>query len=154
MMNIKLVVYEDRYHEDLKRLSYEWLIKYELLEPEDEKILNNPKEVVLDNGGSIIFAKSKDEVVGTASIIKIDKVTFELAKLAVAEKYRGLKIGKLLIERCLADAKQRGAEKIILYSNHKLTSALELYKKLDFIEVPHVNNKYMESDIKMELQLK
>ena len=42
---IKIVEYEERYRDDFKRLSYEWLEKYVSVEPEDEKILNNPKEI-------------------------------------------------------------------------------------------------------------
>lgn len=63
MEEIKIVEFEEKYHDDLKRLSYEWLEKYVSIEPEDEKILNNPKEVVLDKGGDIFFAKYGEEVV-------------------------------------------------------------------------------------------
>lgn len=151
--HIIIVEYEEKYHKDLKRLSYEWLEKYVSVEPEDEKILNNPKEVILDKGGFIFFAKYNKEIVGTVSLIKVDLNTFELAKLAVTEKYQGLKIGKMLMEKCLYVAKQNNSNKIILYTNHILTSAIELYKKVGFKEIPLVNNKYMESDIKMELTL-
>ena len=81
------------------------------------------------------------------------KIVFEIAKLAVTEKYQGLKIGRMLMEKCLYVGKQKGAKRIILYTNHKLTSAIELYKKFNFIEIPLVNNKYIESDLKMEFNL-
>lgn len=152
-MEVEIVEYDDKYHEDLKRLSYEWLEKYVSVEPEDERILNNPREVVLDKGGFIFFAKYGEEIVGTVSLIKVDESTFELAKLAVTEKYQGLRIGKLLMGKCLVIAKEKGAIKIILYTNHVLASAIELYKKFDFQEIPLINNKYIESDLKMELSL-
>ncbi len=153
MKEIKIVEYEEKYHSDFKRLSYEWLEKYVSVEPEDEKILNNPKEVILSKGGFIFFAKYNEEIVGTASLIKVDEDIFELAKLAVTEKYQGLKIGKMLIEKCLYVAKQKNAKKVILFTNHILISAIELYKKFGFKEVPIVNNKYIESDLKMELKV-
>ena len=153
MKKIIIVGFDEKYHDDLKRLSYEWLEKYLLLEPEDIRILNNPKEVVLDKGGYIFLAKYGEEAVGTVSLIKIDEDAFEIAKLAVTEKYQGLKIGTLLMEKCLYVGKQMGAKKIILYTNHKLISAIELYKKFDFKEIPLVNNKYVESDMKMEFNL-
>lgn len=153
MNKIKIVEFEEKYHDDLKRLSYEWLEKYVSVEPEDEKILNNPKEVVLDNGGFIFFAKYDEAVVGTVSLIRVDENTFELAKLAVTEKYQGLEIGKMLMEKCLYVAKQENVKRIILYTNHILISAIALYKKFDFMETPLVNNKYIESDLKMELNL-
>lgn len=153
MEKIKIVEYNENYHDDLKRLSYEWLEKYVLLEPEDERIINNPKEVVLDKGGFIFFAKYFEEVVGTVSLIKVDEYTFEIAKLAVTEKYQGLKIGKILMEKCLYVATQKNAKKVILYTNSILTSAIALYKIFEFKEIPHVNSKYIESDLKMELYL-
>jgi ribosomal protein S18 acetylase RimI-like enzyme len=153
MMEIKIVEYEDKYHDDLKRISYEWLKKYVSVEPEDERILNNPKEVILDKGGFVFFAKYGEEIIGTVSLIKVDENTFELAKLAVAEKYQGLKIGKMLMEKCLYVAKRKEANKIIIYTNNILVSAITLYKKFDFKEIPLLNNKYIESDLKMELEL-
>jgi len=153
MKKIEIVEFEEKYHDDLKRLSYEWLEKYVSVEPEDEKILNNPKEVVLDKGGYIFFAKCGEEVVGTVSLIKSDESTFELAKLAVTEKYQRLKIGNMLMDKSISVAKEQGAKKIILYTNHVLISALELYKKFNFKEIPLLYNKYMESDLKMELDI-
>jgi ribosomal protein S18 acetylase RimI-like enzyme len=153
MNQINIVEYEEKYHDELKRLSYEWLEKYVSVEPEDKKILNNPKEMVLDKGGFIFFAIYGKEVIGTVSLIRVDENTFELAKLAVTEKYQGLKIGKMLMEKCLYVAKENNANKIILYTNHILTSAIFLYKKFEFSEIPLINNKYIESDLKMELKL-
>jgi len=153
VQEIKIVEYEEKYHDNLKKLSYEWLEKYVSVEPEDEKILNNPKEVILDKGGFIFFAKYDEVVVGTVSLIRVDENTFELAKLAVTEKYQGLNIGRLLMEKCLYVSKEKNARNLILYTNHKLTSAIALYKKFEFKETPLVNNKYIESDLKMELKL-
>ncbi|QPQ33371.1 hypothetical protein [Lysinibacillus sp. JNUCC 51] len=47
MAEVLIVPYDSEYKEDLKRLSYEWLEKYVSVEPEDERIINNPEEVVL-----------------------------------------------------------------------------------------------------------
>lgn len=153
MNNIEIVEYDKKYFEDFKKMSYDWLLKYHLLEDEDERIINNPEEIIIDNGGYVFFAKCGEDIVGTVSLIKVDKQTFELAKLAVKEKYQGLKISNILMDKCLEMAKQNNAAKIILYSNKLLTTALKLYEKYKFIEIPLTNTKYLESDIKMELNL-
>jgi len=57
------------------------------------------------------------------------------------------------MDKCLSVAKENNSKKIILYTNHILTSAIALYKKFGFKEIPLVNNKYIESDLKMELIL-
>ncbi|KAM9973078.1 hypothetical protein ACTFIR_012452 [Dictyostelium discoideum] len=150
---MKIINYQECHQKDLKKLSYEWLEKYVSIEPIDEEMLNNPKSFILDGGGHIFMAQygEDNEIVGTVSLIRVDDKTFELAKLAVTEKYQGLKLGQHLMEHCLNVAKQQGATKVILYTNQKLTKAIGLYKKFGFIEIPLNNNKYIESDLKMEL---
>jgi ribosomal protein S18 acetylase RimI-like enzyme len=72
--------------------------------------------------------------------------------MAVAEKFRGQKIGWLLSEAAIIKAKNLGAEKIILYSNTVLVPAITMYRKLGFKEIP-LDGPYKRSDIKMELVL-
>jgi ribosomal protein S18 acetylase RimI-like enzyme len=38
-------------------------------------------------------------------------------------------------------------------TNHKLVSAIRLYEKFGFRHIPLINNKYLESDLKMVLEL-
>jgi hypothetical protein len=52
----------------------------------------------------------------------------------------------------IAQAKALSADKIILYSNTMLETAITLYRKLGFVEVP-LDGPYKRSDIKMELNL-
>ena len=154
METIRIVKFEEGYKEDLKRLSYEWLEKYVSVESEDERILNDPKEVIIDKGGYIFFAQYAEEIVGTVSLIRIDESTFELAKLAVTEKYQGLGIGNKLMEHCLHIARQVGSKKVILFTNHILLAAIKLYEKFNFKQTSLENNKYIEADLKMELLFK
>ena len=87
------------------------------------------------------------------SMIPAGEGVFELAKLAVTARFRGQKLGRLLMERAIAFARERGAKRILLYTNHKLTAALHLYAACGFREIPLGENKYLESDRKMELDL-
>lgn len=57
MSKVEIIEYKDKYYDDFKKLSYEWLEKYVFVKPEDEKILNNPRRVILDKDGHIFFAK-------------------------------------------------------------------------------------------------
>lgn len=153
MINAKIIDYEKKYKPDFIRISMEWLKKYDLLEEEDLKILNNPEEEVLNSGGHIFFAQFGEEIGGTAALIKVDKDTFELAKLAVAEEYQHEGIGRMLMDKCLETARQENMRKIMLYSNHKLEAAIGLYKRLGFKEIPYDMKKYDEADMMMELWL-
>lgn len=134
----------------IKTLNLEWLKKYFKVEPKDEIVLSDPQGQIIDKGGMIFYAKYKDEIVGTVSLIKIDDTTFELSKMAVTDGVQGLGIGKKLVEHCLAFAKERNIQKLILYSNRKLEPAIHLYKKHGFVEIELENGIYERADIKME----
>jgi ribosomal protein S18 acetylase RimI-like enzyme len=134
----------------IKTLNLEWLKKYFKVEPKDEIVLSDPQGQIIDKGGMIFYAKYNDEIVGTVSLIKIDNTTFELSKMAVTDGVQGLGIGKKLMLHCLAVAEAKGMEKLILYSNRKLLSAIHLYEKFGFVEVPLEDGVYERADIKME----
>lgn len=155
MMNedIKILTYNLEFKKAFKDLNMEWLEKYFEPEPIDDEILSSPEKII-EKGGEIFFAKLSNEIVGTCALIKLDNNTFELAKMAVTEKAQGKKIGKLLGMASIDYAKSKGFKEIILESNRKLLPAINLYKKLGFIEVPdYVSSKYSRSDIKMKLNL-
>ena len=153
MTEMKIIRWEDRYQQDFIDLSVEWLERFVSVEPADLEILYHPNENILDKGGEIFFALFDGKVVGTVAMIPCRDCSFELAKLAVSPHYQGMKLGSRLMEQCISFAKEKGAEKIILYTNHKLLSAIALYHKFGFSNVALSDNKYLESDMKMELNL-
>ena len=143
--------YEDIHHEAFRDLNMEWLVKYNLAEELDLCVLANPSEEILRPGGFIWIAVDNGVVIGTAALVKSGHHEYELAKMSVAVPYRGKGIGRKLIETCLERARQIGAEKVTLYSNHQLGAALKLYETLGFHYVPVVDSPFVTADIKMEL---
>jgi ribosomal protein S18 acetylase RimI-like enzyme len=133
-----------------KALNYEWLEKYFKVEKGDVISLSNPQTEIIDKGGFIYFAKRNSEIIGTVSLLKKSDTVFELGKMAVTEKVQGLGIGKLLVEHCLTIAKEKNIEKLILYSNTQLASAIHLYKKYGFTETELEQGLYERANIKME----
>ncbi len=133
---VEIVSYKEAYNDFIRSLNYEWLEKYFFVEPNDVKQLGNPQAEILDKGGQIYFALHNNEVVGTASLIKVSDQEYELGKMAVTENHKGLGIGKKLMEHCLDKAIHLGAKKVSLYSNTKLIAAINLYEKYGFAAVP------------------
>lgn len=150
---VKIIPFSDEYKEAVKILNLEWLQKYFRVEPKDEKTLSNPQEEIIDKGGMIFYAQYNNQIIGTASLLKIDDVTFELSKMAVSDGNQGLGIGKKLMEHCLNEARQNGIQKLILYSNRKLLPGLALYESFGFKEIPLEEGIYERADIKMEKNL-
>uniref|UniRef100_UPI003137C2CF GNAT family N-acetyltransferase n=1 Tax=Fluviicola taffensis TaxID=191579 RepID=UPI003137C2CF len=62
-------------------------------------------------------------------------------------------IGKILLEHCLEFAKQKQIEKLILYSNTKLESAIHLYRKYGFVEIEMEQGVYERGNIKMKKKI-
>jgi len=148
---IEIISYQSKHHQDFKQLNLEWLDKYNLTESHDLLILNDPEKNVIDKGGFIWLAKAGDKIVGTAAMINEGHGIFELAKMSVTEKWQGKGISDLLIETCLNKAKDIGAKKIFLFSNHQLKKALKLYDKYGFKHVEVSGAPFLTADVKMEL---
>jgi GNAT superfamily N-acetyltransferase len=151
--DIQIILYSDEYKQFIKTLNYNWLQKYFHVEKGDEISLSNPKVEIIDKGGFIFYVKLNQEIIGTASLIKKSDSVFELGKMAIADKFQGFGIGKMLIDYCLKFAQEQKIEKLILYSNTKLETAIHLYKKYGFNEVELEHGLYERANIKMELIL-
>lgn len=148
---VTLINYEDKYQPDFKRLNLVWLEQYDLTETHDLEILDDPGGEVLDKGGCIFLAADGEKIIATAGLAKEEDETFELVKMAVDPAYRGQGISKTLLDRCLAEAKQAGAKKVILFSNSQLTTALKLYEQYGFRHVSAEDSPFVTADVKMEL---
>jgi N-acetylglutamate synthase-like GNAT family acetyltransferase len=150
---IEIIEYNDSFQPQFYQLNIEWLDKYNLTESHDLEILNNPRQTIIDGGGFIWLAKSGNDIVGTAAIIKESNAVYELAKMTVAPGNRGLGISNILLETCINKAKETGAVKLCLFSNHQLTAALKLYEKYGFTYVAVKHSPFTTADIKMERML-
>ncbi|TXD49109.1 GNAT family N-acetyltransferase [Polaribacter sp. IC073] len=149
----QIISFNNKYAKDFYNLNVEWLEKNFYVEPYDEKVLSNPKESIIDHGGFIFFVKHESKIIGTVALIN-QNTYFELSKMAISPEYRGLKIGKQLIRYCINFAKEEQWKSITLYSHRKLVPAINLYKKVGFVEVPLEKEVHYErANIKMILNL-
>jgi len=152
-MDIKIIPYRNEHHSDFKQLNLEWLDQFHLTENHDLMILDDPEGEVIDKGGFIFMAEADGKIIGSAGLMKEHEGVYELIKMTVAEGYRGKGIARLLIERCLYKAREIGAEKVTLFSNHQLQTAIGLYAKYGFQHIEVVNAPMETADVRMELIL-
>lgn len=150
---ITIRTYESKYQPDFKRLNLYWLDKYHLTEQHDLDILDNPEEKVIDPGGCIFLAMDNEKVIGTAGIAKEHEGVYELVKMVVDPAYHGQGIGGKLLAHCIEEAKKMDAEKVFLFSNSQLVTALKMYERYGFRHVPVTDSPMVTADIKMELSL-
>ena len=150
---VEIIDYDPKYKTVFRDLNHEWITKYFQLELADNMTLDNPETEIIQPGGYICFARYEDEIVGTCALIKMDKGTYELAKMAVSENARGKNIGWLIGKHIIQKAKDLGAKKVYLESNTRLEPAINLYFKLGFKRVVGPPSPYERANIQMELEL-
>ena len=149
----KIIPFKSELSSNFRDLNLDWLEQYFYVEPHDRELLDHCEDEIIAKGGYIFFYSDKDSILGTFALIKIDDIHFELGKMAVSKASRGKGIGQIMLKFCLEFAKQKGWEKLILYSNTSLENSIYIYKKFGFLEVPiEHNNPYERGNIKMEIK--
>jgi len=153
--SIKIVEYTPEYRSAFADLNKEWISKYFKMEETDYKALDHADAYIIDNGGYILVALFNNEPVGVCALIKMSDpdYDFELSKMAVSPKAQGKKIGWMIGEAIKDKARKVGAKKLYLESNTILVPAINLYRKLGFVEVFDRPTAYERCNIQMELVL-
>jgi GNAT superfamily N-acetyltransferase len=153
MHTFEIIPFSPELQPYFESINKAWVSRHFSLEPFDIDQLEHPEETILAKGGTILFAKIGNEIVGTVGLIPKDESTCEMIKMGVDPSAQGKGVGLALGKAILEKAEKKGFTKMALYSNTKLKAALHLYKKLGFQEVIAECGVYGRCDIKMERDL-
>ena len=97
--------------------------------------------------GRLLLVEVDSEIAGTISLRKIREDAGEIKRMYVKPKFRGKKLGNLLIEKVIEISQRNKFSKLYLDTAHFMSSAISLYKKYGFKET----TSYPESVIPKEL---
>jgi putative acetyltransferase len=146
-----------------RTLNEEWITRHFTLEKKDIETLGDPENTILGKGGHIFLARAigigefgAAESVGCVALIPMGNQVYELSKMAVSPRLRGLGIGRSLLEHAIAQARAIGAKSLFLGSSTKLPNAVHLYESVGFQHVPPERlppMPYARADVFMELPL-
>ncbi len=150
---IEFLEFNDSLAPHFEELNRDWIEKHFEMEPSDKRLLLRPKESIIDKGGFIYFAKLNNEIVGTVALIKVNDHVFELGKMAVSPDHQKSGIGKAMLDHVIAEAKVKGLDKLVLYSNTNLAPAINMYFKRGFRVIPKSDHHNIRANIKMEMPL-
>ena len=147
---MKIVENKKIYLKDFILLNEAWIEKYFEIEEIDKILAKNPY-FIIKNGGYIFSMIEREDIIGVCALINHNDGIYELARMAVSEKYQGKGYGSLLIETCMNKLKNINAKKVYLVSNTKLKRAIFLYKKYGF-HTTHIGQHpmYKRANIEME----
>jgi len=101
----------------------------------------------------ILVAHWNSEPAGCVAMHPIERSLCEMKRLFVRPANRGHAIGRTLAERIIAEARNRGYERMRLDTLPTMTEAIPLYRSLGFVEIapyrynPIEGSKFMELDL-------
>jgi ribosomal protein S18 acetylase RimI-like enzyme len=127
-------------------------IKINLQKFENE-LANLPGKYAMPKG-RLYLARYNGNLAGCIAFKPVENNKCELKRLYVRSEYRGHKIGMLLIEALIKDAKNLGYDAIRLDTLATLKEAVALYRKAGFSDTkPYYKNKgalYMSLDLQIQ----
>ena len=84
--------------------------------------------------GRLLLVEIENEIAGTVSLRKIREDAGEIKRMYIKPKFRGKKLGNLLIEEVINISEKNDFSKLYLDTAHFMSSAITLYKKFGFNE--------------------
>ena len=90
---------------------------------------------------------------GCIALRRLDGARCEMKRLYVRPGFRGRRIAQTLVEQILQDAREIGYSAMLLDTLPFLDSALRLYRKLGFYDIPCYNDSPMETSIYLQKDL-
>ncbi|MDE7251890.1 MAG: GNAT family N-acetyltransferase [Acetatifactor sp.] len=103
--------------------------------------------------GRLYLVRCDGQVAGCIGLRRIDGQNCEMKRLYVRPSFRGKQIGEMLIQQVIEDARAIGYLHMLLDTLPFLQSAIHLYQKFGFYEIPSYNDSPMETSIYMKLDL-
>ncbi len=91
--------------------------------------------------GVFLIARRDGRSVGCGALRKIDASIGEVKRMWVHTQARRLGVGRRILEKLEALARERGLTTLRLDSNRALSEAHALYRKLGYVEVPRFNDE-------------
>ncbi len=165
-MNNELMIRPIRAEEaiEAKRLIY--AVAHDLMEPQMslEEVtslwdawgafcdLDNIQKSYFENGGVFLVTVGDGQIVGTGAFWRYADGICELKRLTLLREYQGRGAGYAMVMELMRRAWAMGYGKICLWTNrHKLWRAVDFYRRLGFVEVPHEGAD--EEEIWMEKEI-
>ena len=103
--------------------------------------------------GRLYLARVGGKAAGCIALRKLDEERCEMKRLYVRPAFRGHRIGDALVDRVIQDAKAIGYRHMLLDTLPFLESAIHMYRKRGFYEIPCYNDSPMETTIFMQYDL-
>jgi ribosomal protein S18 acetylase RimI-like enzyme len=93
--------------------------------------------------GALFVAHAGTDVAGCVGLRPLDHTTGEMKRLYVRPAHRGSGLGKHLVEAVVRAGRQAGYRELRLDTLASMSSAIALYERAGFVEIPPYNQNYL-----------
>jgi putative acetyltransferase len=119
----------------------------------DEELKNLPGAYAAPSG-RLLLARYEQQAAGCVALRKLEANVCEMKRLYVRPAYRGKGLGRILVERVIAEARAIGYERMRLDTIiSSMQDAVELYRKMGFKEIAPYRANPIEGALYLELLL-
>ena len=119
----------------------------------DEELRNLPGAYAPPTG-RLLLAHYDNQAAGCVALRKLEANICEMKRLYLRPAYRGKGLGRILVERVIAEARGIGYERMRLDTvASSMRDAVELYRKLGFKEIAPYRANPIEGALYLELLL-
>ena len=157
-MDIQIFQYKKSHLEDIRVILNEYLsfISKELIKPpwnfnldieHEVNFTMNNLDKFAEPDGRLLLVEVDGEIAATISLRKIREDAGEIKRMYVKPKFRGKKLGNLMVEKVISISEENGFSKLFLDTSSFMSSAVYLYKKYGFKEI----DSYPECIVSKEL---
>jgi ribosomal protein S18 acetylase RimI-like enzyme len=103
--------------------------------------------------GRLLLARQGNELAGCVALRRLEQDVCEMKRLYVRPGFRGLGLGRMLVERITAEARATGYSRMRLDTLTTMAGALSLYRQVGFREIEPYRDNPIEGSVYLELQL-
>ena len=159
-MNARVTLWQAESEDDIEEVreifrEYESSLGLDLCFQGFEDELKNLPGKYAAPKGRLYLAQVSNMVAGCIALRPLEPDVCEMKRLFVREEFRGLQIGRMLIERVIDDAREIGYTFMRLDTfPPKMGKAVQLYESYGFREIPPYYNNPNEGVLFMELRLR
>jgi putative acetyltransferase len=104
--------------------------------------------------GRLLLAEYEGQLAGCVALHKLEAGICEMKRLYLRQQFRGKRLGRLLADRIIAEARQIGYERMRLDTVEPvMKDAVVMYRKIGFCEIPPYCSNPIAGALYMELLL-